>query len=149
MDRRARCPRSLVLAAFLIVALSPIAARAELPPLVPRVVFFDNPQKTSPLISPDGTRIAYLAPSGKNVLNVWVKTIGKNDDRMVTQDTLRGIRMHFWARDGKHLLFLQDVGGNENFHVYSADLASHATKNQTATTAAPMSPLIAPRASTG
>jgi len=61
-------------------------------------VLFGNPEKTSPDLSPDATRLAYLAPSvGKDVLNVWVKTIGKDDDRQVTNDTHRGIRSFFWA----------------------------------------------------
>lgn len=121
-----------VLAASLLVApvlMSP--ARAELPPLIPRTVLLGNPTRTQPRISPEGTRIAYLAPSGKGVLNVWVRTIGAGDDRMVTNDDHRGIRQFFWAEDGKHLIYLQDVGGNENFHAYRVDLGDGSIRDLT------------------
>src|SRR6516162_6724890 len=71
----------LALAAALALTVTP-AARAAQPPLIPRDVLLGNPSKTQPRISPDGTRIAYLAPSDKGVLNVWVRTIGANDDKM-------------------------------------------------------------------
>ncbi len=77
--------------------------------LIPREVLFGNPEKATPLISPDGKRMAYLAPV-KDVLNVWVGTVGEDDYRPVTHDTDRGIRVHFWAHDGRHLMYLQDAG---------------------------------------
>ena len=87
------------LAALLLVApgLSQVALAKEVP-LIPREIMVGNPTKASPRISPDGTRLSYLAPSEKGVLNVWVRTIGKEDDRMVTSDEYRGIRIHFWAQ---------------------------------------------------
>ena len=107
------------------------AAFAELPPLIPREVLLGNPVKASPRISPDGTRLSYLAPSDKGVLNVWVRAIGKTDDTQVTNDTHRGIRIHFWAEDGKHLMYLQDLNGDENFHVYSVDLDTKVVRDLT------------------
>ncbi|HEY2954971.1 MAG TPA: S9 family peptidase [Candidatus Eisenbacteria bacterium] len=126
-----RTPSLLVFAAAVCAGLAPAPARCELPPLVPREVFLGNPVKASARISPDGTRLTYLAPSTTNVLNVWLRTLGKNDDRMITNDTKRGIRIHLWAEDGKHVLYLQDVNGNENFHLYSVDLASNEAKDLT------------------
>jgi len=107
------------------------AAFAELPPLIPREVLVGNPVKAGPQISPDGTRLSYLAPSAKGVLNVWVRTIGKQDEAQVTNDTHRGIRIYFWAEDGKHLMYLQDVGGDENWHVYSVDLDTKIVRDLT------------------
>ena len=46
-------------------------AAAEPTPLIPRDVLFGNPDKASPKISPDGKRLAYLAPD-EGVLHVWV-----------------------------------------------------------------------------
>jgi dipeptidyl aminopeptidase/acylaminoacyl peptidase len=100
-------------------------------PLIPRQILFGNPVKASPRISPDGTRLAYLAPSDKGVLNVWVRTIGKTDDVQVTNDTHRGIRTHFWGEDGLHLFYNQDLNGDENFHIYSVDLASKTVRDLT------------------
>src|SRR5437588_2552615 len=95
---------------------------AELPPLIARDVLFGNPERTAPQLSPDGKRLAWLAPDKKNVLQVWVKTLGKDDDRIVTADKKRGIRQYQWARDNKTLLYLQDDDGNENYQLYGVDL---------------------------
>ena len=120
-----------LLAALAFATLAVAPARCELPPLVPREVFLGNPVKTQARISPDATRLTYIAPSPANVLNVWVRTIGKSDDRMITNDVKRGIRNHFWAEDGKHVLYLQDVNGNENFHLYSVGLGNNEVKDLT------------------
>lgn len=98
--------------------------------LIPRKVLLGNPVKTSPQISPDGTRMAYLAPVN-DVLNVWVGMIGSEDYAPVTKDTERGIRFYFWARDNKHILYIQDVGGNENWRLYATNLETRETRDLT------------------
>jgi dipeptidyl aminopeptidase/acylaminoacyl peptidase len=104
---------------------------AKEPELIPRAVLFGNPERTSPQLSPDGKLLAYLAPDKKNVLQVWLRTIGKKDDRPLTQDKKRGIRQYFWAYDGRHLLYLQDTDGDENFHLHSADLKTGQVRDLT------------------
>ncbi|MBO0700808.1 MAG: S9 family peptidase, partial [Zavarzinella sp.] len=98
---------------------------------IPREVLFGNPERAAPQISPDGKHLAYLAPDQKNVLQVWVRTIGKTDDKQVTHDEKRGIRQYYWAYDNKQLLYLQDVGGNENFHLYAVRLDDDKTRDLT------------------
>ncbi len=88
----------------------------NLPPIIPREDLFGNPERTSAQISPDGKYLAWLAPD-EGVLNVWVKTLGKEDSRPVTHDRKRGVRFFFWAFDGKHLLFIQDKDGDENWQI--------------------------------
>jgi dipeptidyl aminopeptidase/acylaminoacyl peptidase len=105
-------------------------SKTSAPELIPREVLFGNPVKASPQISPDGRRMAYLAPV-KNVLNVWVRTIGQEDDRAVTQDRDRGVRIYFWAHDNMHILYLQDVGGNENWRLYSVNLETKQIRDLT------------------
>ena len=99
-------------------------------PLIPREVLFGNPERTSATVSPDGTHLAYLAPY-EGVLNVWVRTIGQADDRVVTRDRKRGIRLYTWAFDGRHLLYLQDFDGDENWHVWGVDLTTGAIRDLT------------------
>ena len=99
-------------------------------PLIPREVLFGNPERADPQISPDGTQIGYLAPL-EGVLNVWIRTLGKADDRAVTADKHRGIRNFLWQYDNKHILYVQDVGGDENWRLYQTDIASKQTKDLT------------------
>lgn len=126
---RIRIPIAMATLAGLAFAAMP-AARADLPPLIPRSVLFGNPEKAAPAISADGKLLAYLAPSN-GVLSIWVRTIGKSDDRVVATDPSRPIRNVVWQPDSKHVLYEQDKGGNENFHVYQTDVATKATRDLT------------------
>ena len=49
---------------------------------------------------------------------------GKADN----QDKVRGIRSYFWAYTGEHILYTQDQGGDENWHVYATDIAAGTTR---------------------
>lgn len=120
----------LFILAVALVFIPILQALAELPPLIPREVLFGNPEKASPQISPDGRMLAYLAPDN-GVLNVWVRTVGKTDDRVITSDRKRGVRIYFWQLDSSRIIYLQDEGGNENWHVYQTDLSTKATRDLT------------------
>ncbi|MGQ9597597.1 MAG: hypothetical protein ACUVUS_09615 [Thermoproteota archaeon] len=82
-------------------------------------------------LSPDGTKISFLAPVN-GVLNVWV---GPTDEpvaaKPVTRDTFRGIRLYFWVYTNRHVIYLQDKDGDENWRLYSVDLATGEIKNLT------------------
>jgi dipeptidyl aminopeptidase/acylaminoacyl peptidase len=111
--------------------LSPVPAQqSTATALIPRDVLFGNPQRAAPQISPDGKLLGYLAPVD-GVLNVWIRTLGKSDDRPVTSDTKRGIRNFTWQFDDRHILYAQDVGGDENWRLYQTDIASKQTKDLT------------------
>jgi len=100
------------------------------PDLIPRRVLFGNPSRIRPTISPDGRRLAYLAPVD-GVLNVWLGTLGGDDFRPVTHDRDRGIRAYFWAHDDRNLLYLQDRVGEEQWHVYAIDTVDGGTRDLT------------------
>lgn len=123
----------LLLAVLLVAAqirLAPCLAGQQTP-LIPRAALFGNPDKAAPKISPDGRRLAFLAPVD-GVLNVWV---GPVDDpaaaRPLTRDTHRGIRIYFWAYTSQHILYLQDKDGDENWRVYAVDLESGKVRDLT------------------
>ena len=99
-------------------------------PVIPRDVLFGNPERANPQISPDGRQLGYLAPVN-GVLNVWIRTIGKNDDRAVTDDKYRGIRNFLWQGDNQHVLYAQDSGGDENWRVHQTDIATKQTVDLT------------------
>jgi dipeptidyl aminopeptidase/acylaminoacyl peptidase len=103
--------------------------------LIPRTVLFGNPERVTPHISPDGTRLAWIAPH-EGVLNAWVAPIGASgvdwdSATVVTADTDRGIRFCAFARDDRHLLYIQDTGGDENWRLYDVDLETMARRDLT------------------
>jgi dipeptidyl aminopeptidase/acylaminoacyl peptidase len=120
----------IVLAIVTCVATPVLSQSKPSTPLIPRTVLFGNPERADPQISPDGTQLGYLAPVD-GVLNVWIRTLGKSDDRAVTADKKRGIRNFTWQFDNQHILYTQDVGGDENWRLYQTDIASKQTKDLT------------------
>jgi dipeptidyl aminopeptidase/acylaminoacyl peptidase len=103
--------------------------------LIPRRVLFGNPERVSPRISPNGTSLAWIAPHN-GVLNVWTAPVSPDgadwdSARVVTDDTDRGIRLFRWAHDGRHLLYLQDSGGDENWRLYDVDLQTMTRRDLT------------------
>jgi len=98
------------------------AAPAEAAGLIPRDVIFGNPDRTLARISPDGSWVSWLAPKD-GVMNVWVAPAGEpTDARVITNDSYRGIRTYSWAPNSAYVYYVQDDGGDENFHVYSANI---------------------------
>lgn len=93
-------------------------------PLIPREVLFGNPERANPTLSPDGTKLGFIAPDD-GVLNVWV---GPAEDpagaRPVTHDRGRGIRSYSFCHDDKTLVYVQDTDGDEDWRLYALDLAS-------------------------
>lgn len=100
-------------------------------PPIPRAKLFGNPTRAQCQISPDGRWLSWLAPKD-GVLNVWVTPA---DDmaaaQVITDDRKRGIRFYGWMPNGTHVLYIQDEGGTEDWHVYVADIASREVRNLT------------------
>jgi dipeptidyl aminopeptidase/acylaminoacyl peptidase len=97
-------------------------------PLIPRAVLFGNPTYATPTVSPDGTRLGYLAPD-EDVLNVWVGPVDEPDQATpVTRDRGRGIRVFGFCHDDRTLYYLQDEGGDENWRLHLLDLESGAER---------------------
>lgn len=100
-----------------------IAESIARPRLIPLEEFFSDPEFSGASLSPDGTRIAYLAPEGGR-RNVWVRGIDEEhaDAVCVTHDTRRGVGRYHWTDDPRWLLYEQDTDGNEDWHLYRVDL---------------------------
>jgi dipeptidyl aminopeptidase/acylaminoacyl peptidase len=93
-------------------------------PLIPRAVLFGNPTYATPTVSPDGTRLGFLAPED-GVLNVWVGPVDEPAKAVpLTHDTGRGIRVFGFCHDDRTLFYLQDTGGDENWLLHLLDLDS-------------------------
>ncbi|MCA9286682.1 MAG: S9 family peptidase [Phycisphaerales bacterium] len=112
--------RLLRFASIALAASAAVSAAAS--DLLPRELFFGNPQRAGVKLSPDGKRLSYLAPN-QGVLNVWVQTVGEDDARAVTTSTVRPIREYHWMPNGEQIVYSQDRGGDENFRLYAVNVA--------------------------
>ena len=116
MKVRSNLLYGLLLASLFVAPATAVVA--DSPPLVPMRDFFRNPDKTGYQISPDGTRISWLAPY-ENRLNIHVRKLGEEDGvRRITEETDRDIFSYFWASNDE-LVYRQDKGGDENYHLYA------------------------------
>jgi dipeptidyl aminopeptidase/acylaminoacyl peptidase len=104
--------------------------------VIPLSVLLGNPERANPRLSPDGSQLAWLAPR-EDVLNVWLAPVTSQqevswaDARVITDDTDRGIRQFAWAHDGRHLLYVQDRGGDENWRLHDVDLPTMTRRDLT------------------
>lgn len=95
-----------------------------IPDLVDRELYFGNPDKIQVRISPDGKYFSYRAPVN-GVMNIWAAPIENPDGAQpITQDTLRGIQAYQWSYKSGNVLYSQDKGGDENWHVHLVDIES-------------------------
>ncbi|HPH65047.1 MAG TPA: S9 family peptidase [Kofleriaceae bacterium] len=90
--------------------------------LIPRATLFGNPQRAGVQLSHDGKWISWLAPVD-GVMNVWAAPLNALDQAApLTHETKRPVRSYVWAYTNAHVLYLQDAGGDENFHVFRVAL---------------------------
>ena len=107
-----------------------VAAAGDIP-LIPREVLFGNAKRAQARLSPDGKWISYQAPVD-DVMNIWVAPVDDlSKARAITKEKGRPIPSYFWAYDNKHILYVNDTNGDENFHVFSTDVATGDTKDIT------------------
>lgn len=92
------------------------AAMPARPPLLPMEDFFRNPDTAAYAISPDGTKLAFAKPWERR-MNVTVRDLATGEERRVTSAKERDIAGFFWKGNDR-IVYVQDSGGDENFHIY-------------------------------
>jgi dipeptidyl aminopeptidase/acylaminoacyl peptidase len=93
-----------------------------LPTMIPRAVLFGAAERTQPRLSPDGARLAFLAPVD-GAPTLWVGDERGEDAKPVLEGA-RPLWTYAWTEDGRYLLFPQDEGGDENYHLFRLDPAT-------------------------
>ena len=122
--------KTALLAGFALLACAPAlaqpattGAKMSETPLIERAKLFGNPTKAQGRLSPDGKWLSWIAPSN-GVLNVWVAPVANpGDARVLTKETRRPIRQHFWSPDSSMIMYINDVGGNEDFALFGVRVA--------------------------
>jgi len=92
--------------------------------------YFARPKASQFKISPDGLYLSYKEKDKDSKNHVYVKDLksGKITKALVEKDDL--IRSYGWL-DKKRLFYTQDKGGNENIHLYAADIDEKNLKDLT------------------
>jgi dipeptidyl aminopeptidase/acylaminoacyl peptidase len=92
-------------------------------PLIPRRLLFADPGKSVVRISPDGRRIAYLAPLD-GALNLWVAPLDDvGNARTMTRVTDRSLGPWVqWLHNNRHVVFFRERGGDENWQAHRVDV---------------------------
>lgn len=98
----------------------------EISSLIPKTILFGNPEKSSPRISPDGDKLAYLAPSN-GIMNIFINNLKTGKTGVVTHDTDSGISSYYWHYDSLHVFYVQDTEGNENWRLYRTNIETQKT----------------------
>jgi dipeptidyl aminopeptidase/acylaminoacyl peptidase len=111
-------------------------ARAETPPtptrgdapmdaaaLIPRQLLFADPDRSIVALSPDGRRLAFLAPLD-GVVNAWVAPIDEPAAaRPLTHVTDRNLGPALvWLHNNRHLVYFREQGGDENWQTHRVDV---------------------------
>ncbi|MCO5237857.1 MAG: hypothetical protein M9933_16490 [Chitinophagaceae bacterium] len=78
--------------------------------------FFQNGEKSTFRISPDGNYFSYRADY-KGKMNIFVQKVGDSTAVRVSNDTLRSIYSYFWKSN--RIVYAQDIDGDQNFQLFS------------------------------
>jgi dipeptidyl aminopeptidase/acylaminoacyl peptidase len=107
----------------------PPRARATSPiRLIPRRVLFAGADRSAVRLSPDGRRIAFLAPVA-GVLNLWVGPLADvAKAKALTRVTDRDLGPWLtWLPNSRHVLFFREQGGDENWQTHRVDVETGET----------------------
>ena len=63
-------------------------------------------------------------------MNVFIQKIGEPGEKRVTRSTARDVAGFFWANNNR-IAFVQDRGGDENFHLFAVDTDGNNLKELT------------------
>ena len=98
--------------------------------LIPLEDFFKNSEIANIQISPNGEYLAYLKPY-KNRQNIHIRKMdGSEPEKRITNQTSRDIAGFGW-KENDTLIFLNDFGGDENFHVFRVFASGEGEKDLT------------------
>ncbi len=118
-----RCLTTLCFAGSLVAQSTPSGPKARLlPTLIPIESLFSAPVAVDDAVSPDGRSLAFLTP-WRGRLNIFVRPITGGGPRRITSDAAHSIPVFWWSADGQRLLYLQDNGGDERFHLFARRVA--------------------------
>lgn len=83
--------------------------------------YFAKPKATSFQLSPNGEYLSYLEKDEENKRHVFVKEIASGKVTKAVEEKEELIKGYGWINN-ERLFYAMDQGGDENFHIYAADI---------------------------
>jgi dipeptidyl aminopeptidase/acylaminoacyl peptidase len=83
--------------------------------------YFSRPKASSFQLSPNGKYMSYMEKDDSNKQHVYVKEIATGKSQRIIEEKEEKILGYGWIND-ERLLYVMDKGGNENFHIYAANV---------------------------
>ena len=117
--------RAFVFASGAAMLAHAASAQPAADELIARRLFFASPDHGHTVVSPDGAKIAFLAPVD-GVQNVFVAPIddvaaAKALTKVADRDVFDKL---WWPQDNRHVVYFRDRAGDENWQAHSVDVES-------------------------
>lgn len=92
--------------------------------------YFARPKASAFQISPDGKYLSYKEKDEEGKRHIFVKNIESGEVSLAVKEEEELIRGYGWVNN-ERLFYAMDKGGDENYHIYAADLDGGNTKDLT------------------
>ncbi|PRX43222.1 S9 family peptidase [Salegentibacter salegens] len=92
--------------------------------------YFTTPEAFSFQLSPDGKYIAYMKRRKTGERDLYLKETATQKETLLKKQEEDLIRGFSWANN-ERIVYLQDKGGNENYHVFGVDVTGENDKELT------------------
>ena len=92
--------------------------------------YFKTPEAFSFQLSPDGKYISYMKRRETGERDLYLKETATQKETLLLKQEEDLIRGYYWANKNR-ILYLQDKGGNENYHVFGIDVSGANKKELT------------------
>ncbi|GEM_PF-1842784 len=91
---------------------------------IPAQVIFSQDLREDIQISPDGDRVSYTSYDKNKLKNIFIKTIGKDDDNVILQENDGDILSYQWSYIPNNLLFFKNTEDKKAVHLYLIDIST-------------------------
>lgn len=83
--------------------------------------YFQKPKSSEFKLSPNGKYLSYREKDANNKRHVYVKEVATGKVTRAIEEKEQLVRGYGWVNDNR-LLYVMDKGGDENYHIYAADI---------------------------
>lgn len=83
--------------------------------------YFQRPKSSQFQLSPGGKYLSYMEKQGDGKRHVFVKDIASGKVNRAIEEKDELVKGYGWIND-ERLVYVMDKGGNENFHIYAANV---------------------------